>query len=340
MHTLILTCAGTSTRFPNMRPKWTLTHPTGKLMAVAALDGLSGYDRIIVALRDEHLERFPMDAVAAEFAHYGYDVECVPVGNTDSHVSTVCEALQRCAVQGTFTARDCDSGFRHALPTVTSVAVADLRTCGAVAAAGKGFIAVSGEHVRALEEDDVLSPLFLAGAYTFRSAEQFLGYSPQARRLSTVLSRMVAAGEPCAWAEVEGYADWNTREAWMQWCSRWCTLFVDIDGVLTTCGHRTFTPRWQDTQPHTGNIAALNALFDRGTVHVVLTTARPEALREWTEHQLTDLRYHRLIMGLPHARRLLVNDYVPSRGAFTAHAVNTIRDSADLQLALQRAGLR
>ena len=40
MH-LILPAAGQSTRFPNTRPKWMLTHPGGNMMVVEAIRGLN-----------------------------------------------------------------------------------------------------------------------------------------------------------------------------------------------------------------------------------------------------------------------------------------------------------
>ena len=40
MSTLIIPCAGRSTRFPNSRPKWSLTHPYGDLMFIQSIKGL------------------------------------------------------------------------------------------------------------------------------------------------------------------------------------------------------------------------------------------------------------------------------------------------------------
>ena len=39
MNTLLIPCAGKSNRFPNMKPKWMLTHPDGKLMIEKYLTG-------------------------------------------------------------------------------------------------------------------------------------------------------------------------------------------------------------------------------------------------------------------------------------------------------------
>lgn len=38
MRSLIIPCGGKSSRFPNMRPKWLLTHPDGQLMIQKAVN--------------------------------------------------------------------------------------------------------------------------------------------------------------------------------------------------------------------------------------------------------------------------------------------------------------
>ena len=41
MSTLIIPCAGRSSRYPNLRPKWLLTHPDGDLMLEKVVDALT-----------------------------------------------------------------------------------------------------------------------------------------------------------------------------------------------------------------------------------------------------------------------------------------------------------
>ena len=56
MFTLILPCAGNSSRYPNMRPKWSLTHPNGRLMITQGISGLdlSNFDSICMgALKED-----------------------------------------------------------------------------------------------------------------------------------------------------------------------------------------------------------------------------------------------------------------------------------------------
>ena len=62
MATLILPCAGKSTRFENTRPKWSLTHPCGELMLIQGIKGLelNKYDKIIPIFLKEHLEDYKL----------------------------------------------------------------------------------------------------------------------------------------------------------------------------------------------------------------------------------------------------------------------------------------
>ncbi len=40
MSTLIIPCAGQSSRYPNLRPKWMLTHPDGELMIEKVINSI------------------------------------------------------------------------------------------------------------------------------------------------------------------------------------------------------------------------------------------------------------------------------------------------------------
>lgn len=66
---------------------------------------------------------------------------------------------------------------------------------------------------------------------------------------------------------------------------------------------------------------------------VIILSARGEELRALTETtlQTAGLRYDRLILGLPHGERIVVNDRKPS-GLKTAFAVNLPRDTGLGQL--------
>lgn len=92
----------------------------------------------------------------------------------------------------------------------------------------------------------------------------------------------------------------------------------DIDGVLCTTDEN---PGYENHQPHLGRIAKVNALYDTGH-HITLFTARGSHSgidwKELTVGQLSrwGVRYHRLLMGKPHADVVIDDKAVPLRDFF------------------------
>jgi hypothetical protein len=99
------------------------------------------------------------------------------------------------------------------------------------------------------------------------------------------------------------------------------TIFVDIDGTIAE---------------HHGNLSLillkpfniLDGVYEKflewrdKDYAVVVTTARPEGLRTFTEKQLTDngLFFDQLVMGLPVGERVVINDNKPD-GETTARGI-------------------
>lgn len=86
------------------------------------------------------------------------------------------------------------------------------------------------------------------------------------------------------------------------------TFFCDIDGTLFH--YRKFETYKSTTPvPVSDNIELLNNAFDNGNC-IILTTARPEYLRTHTMKELNEsnVKYHRLIMGIERGTRFLIND--------------------------------
>ena len=57
---LIIPIAGSSSRFPGMRPKWMLTMPNGDLMLERAISGLKldNISELVIIALEEHIEKF------------------------------------------------------------------------------------------------------------------------------------------------------------------------------------------------------------------------------------------------------------------------------------------
>ena len=104
------------------------------------------------------------------------------------------------------------------------------------------------------------------------------------------------------------------------------TYFVDIDGTIFV--YRKFeTYTTSEAQVIKSSKQYLQKVKDEGHM-IILTTARPESLREHTQYELSknNIPYDRLIMGIERGPRYLINDMDPSKPGERAIAINVIRD--------------
>jgi uncharacterized HAD superfamily protein len=86
------------------------------------------------------------------------------------------------------------------------------------------------------------------------------------------------------------------------------TIFSDIDGTLIE------QVRFEELNPNVVNVLPgvlekFNEWYEEGH-YIVLTTARPEHLREVTVNQMANagIRYHQLVMGIGREERILINN--------------------------------
>lgn len=98
------------------------------------------------------------------------------------------------------------------------------------------------------------------------------------------------------------------------------TIFTDLDGTLMR--HPGNQQGMLDqTEPLPGVVEKMKAWKAAGAT-IIITTGRPEFVRERTEQQLREagIIYDRLIMGLSSGRRHLINDNKPGFMPDTAEA--------------------
>jgi hypothetical protein len=118
------------------------------------------------------------------------------------------------------------------------------------------------------------------------------------------------------------------------------TIFSDIDGTLIE------QVRFEDLNPNVVNVLPgvaekMNEWYEAGH-YIVLTTARPENLREITKQQMetAGIRYNQLVMGIGREERILINNN--SKGEPDNHramAVPVARDGGFANLEWSSVGL-
>lgn len=102
------------------------------------------------------------------------------------------------------------------------------------------------------------------------------------------------------------------------------TLFVDIDGTIFVHSNKGIS----DMMTHRTNPQVLPGVLDKFNEWneleycIIITTARKECLREYTEEQLlaAGLHYDYLLMGISAGPRIVLNDTKPD-GTITALAI-------------------
>lgn len=337
MYNLLLPVNGKSTRFPNLRPKWLLTHPSGNCMLLSGLLGLNineAIQDIYIITNKADVEKYDfIDGITRQFQDV---LKKTPIfvildGETDSQVSTIQLAIQRKNIRGPIAIKDCDNFFSASLNAISNTIYAarleDVQLINPINKCYIGFYSDIDQYYTA--EKEIISNMFGCGLYTFKDTSVFIKYGKYAKSISEIYNCIEFDTTP-----VRGYVDWGTLEDWQRYCDSWTVFFVDIDGVLVHNSCEYMTPKWGDTQAIIPNVKILNSLYEGGYSQIILTTSRREQFKEITEKQLLKigLKYHKIIYGLlSSCKRTLINDYSQSNTYPTALAINIARNCDNLK---------
>jgi hypothetical protein len=360
--TLVLPCAGRSSRFPGHKPKWLLTQPNGRLMIVDAISNLDlrNVNRVVVGVLREHLVKYCGNdhfALLSTFADGPLHLMMVPITlvvvaeETIDQVQTIECILNAAQVTGPIFLKDCDNQFSCAVTVMNGVSSLEItRDVQSVSIpAAKSYITTekSGK-INNIVEKAILGNTFCVGGYSFASTTTFLETVVACRtmKVQAACTETELAVSDVIWMlmltnpseeffsiPVTGYEDWGTLGAWQAYTKTFLTLFIDIDGTLIKNAGQYFAPRWGYQPALPDSVAYLQALKKKGRVQIILTTSRTESVRRATEVQLKlwDIPYDQLVMGMLHAQRVVVNDYAKTNPFPSAAAINLKRDSDSLR---------
>jgi len=344
LRTLIMPCAGRSSRYPGVRPKWMLTLPEGEIALARAAASLpdNSFDRIVIAIRADHEERYDCRALLKRV--FGTRAEIVVLPHeTRGPADTVAQTIARAGVDGAIAIKDADSFFTpSALPDTSFVSFSDVRQSPRMTNVGaKSFAVINGEGLIVdMVEKSLASNHVSVGLYGFADAERFLeifGVIAKANPdgevfVSHVMSRAIREGLVVKPHVVEGLIDVGTLDDWRRYTRTRGTIVTDIDGVVFRNHSRYFAPLWDEPdEPIAENIEALRT-WEQDGAQIVFMTARPEEYRGRTEAALRQhgLNPHALIMDCRHGRRFLVNDHAGTNPYPSAVAVSLERNSPAL----------
>jgi len=348
MATLILPCAGRSTRFPGTRPKWTLTHPCGDLMLLESIKGidLTKYDQIVAVFIKEDLEKYKLTTgLQKAFKNLPIPVDIVELENkTKSQSETVATAIKKLKITGSILIKDCDGYFIGKYRDDNFVYTCDLKNAGSINASSKSYVDIdSNKFIKTIVEKDVISNLFCCGGYGFDSAVDFVKTYEKLQILtkdslteiyiSHIIFQQILDGKQFNIEQASNFKDWGTIEDWNQYKKQYKTLFIDIDGVLVENSGEFIGKIWGTTNDIKKNKEYINKLYNTGKVRIILTTSRKSSYKCQTIDQLNllDIKYHDIIFDLLHCQRIIINDFSDTNAYPTAKSINIPRNNNNLE---------
>ena len=331
---VIIPCAGASSRFPNMRPKYLLTDYAGRLMVENAAEHYIGKHRVTIVILKDHDERYQARKKLEEA--FSNKVDIVVLDKvTSGPADTVYQAIKRGRVNlsSQLLIKDCDGFYKTNEQDGNVIYVAKLSKHPKIRTAGAKSYTLTNDQsiINSVIEKKIVSDNFCVGGYQFETGQSF---TEAFEKLSTsseifvsnIVDYMISQKSIFFESEVENFIDVGTADDWFDFNDK-PTYFCDIDGTIIKSKWDYYT----ETEPLWDNVSALLNKKKLGC-KIIFTTSRLEKHRKVTQNILDDLGFDGcdLIMGVHHTKRVLINDYANSNPYPTAVAVNIKRDSEDL----------
>lgn len=341
--TVLVPCAGNSTRYPDMKPKYLLYDHEGQLMFKKAVESYFIHDPrtvIYAGIRKEHMDKFDAHKHIRKAIPY---VRIIPIDEeTLGPAHTVSIMLQNINEISSFIVKDCDNFFSHFIPTSNFICTVDVENPNSpkdIPIHNKSFVRTNEQdEIIDIVEKRIVSSKFCAGAYGFLSSDDYEKAFLEIKKkegvdiyVSDVIQKMFQHGHKFSNVNVETYVDVGTAKEWASYTDK-PVIFCDIDGTVVEAQSRVGRNSYSDFPiPLSNNIEALKKMIDKGA-QVIFTTSRPSSEYENLVRMLKGLKFSEfsLITGLNNSRRILINDFCSHAPYPRAEAINIPRNSDTL----------
>jgi hypothetical protein len=336
---IILPAAGLSTRFPNMRPKYTLTDYKGQMMFERAIQYYVGKYNITMGVLREHDNKYNI----SKYIKDTYDklVNVVILNErTTGPAHTVYEILKQANIEDDkeFFIKDCDSFFDHIPTEGNYVCVSSITEHEVLKKLSSKSFVISNDQgiINNIIEKKVVSDKFCVGGYKFEKVglykqtfEKLKNKNVKEIFVSHIIQDCLHNNNIFLEKPITNYIDVGTAEDWFEYNDR-PVIFCDIDGTLV----KAQAKGTYDKQPETlkENVKVMLKYQNNGS-QIIFTTARPKKYDTRTREILDSLGFkeYDLISGLQNVKRILINDYNEANPHPRAIAVNLKRDTDNLK---------
>tara|TARA_Y100001978_G_scaffold202749_1_gene224971 strand:- start:313 stop:1356 length:1044 start_codon:yes stop_codon:yes gene_type:complete len=341
---LIIPVAGSSTRYQGTRPKWLLTMPNGQLMIEKSLSGLDleNIEEIIIIMLREHTKYIKpkvLIGILKKISNIPTNIFLLDE-TTVSQPSTISKYLKSSSLDFDFFIKDSDNYFEFKPKSGNSVSFVDLGNIDLVDAGSKSYIAKNNfDEIEQIVEKKVISDIFCCGGYGFKSSKEFLatyeglgGDGNKDLYISHLIQKKLLDGSTFHAYEAFSYESYGTLVEFRNCVKEVKTIFCDFDGILVENSSKFSSPPWQYV-PIEPNLYYLEEfLSESKDSKLIITTSRPQKeelnIKSFLKEYKIDC--HSIICSLPHAKRVLVNDFSKSNPYPSSVAINLPRDSDEL----------
>jgi hypothetical protein len=335
---IIVPAAGLSSRFPNTRPKYTLTDYSGKIMLESAIKPFIGKYNITIGILKEHNDKYNIIDL---LKHELKDTINIVVleKQTTGPADTVYQIIKKSNIDlnNEILIKDCDSFFDHAYAKGNYICISKFSDNQLIRTpAAKSYITVNEQGiVQNIVEKKVISDKFCVGGYKFESAKMYCDSFEQLSKqneeiyVSNIIQYCLFNGKIFIENLVTNYIDVGTSEEWFNYNDK-AVIFCDIDGTIIKAQPKSDYNI--AATPLIKNLECIKKLITEKN-QVIFVTARPEIYRNETQNMLDllGLSGHSLIMGLQNCKRILINDFNVANPYPRAIAINIARDSDTLK---------
>ena len=334
---IIMPAGGLSTRFPNMRPKYSLADYQGNMMFESAIKPYLGQHHITIGLIAENEAKYKIADYIED--KYGDAITVIILPErTDGPADTAYQILKQIDLPADteILIKDCDSFFDHEYQLGNYVCVSSIKEHEVLKKLGSKSFIVSNDQgiITSIIEKQVVSDKFCVGGYKFESADMYITAFEKLKDaevpeifVSHIIEQCLNDGHIFKEASVTKYFDVGTAEDWFEYNDR-SVVFCDVDGTIIVAQNRM---KDDPVTPLPKNIERVKQLVANGG-KLIFTTARPADRRDKDIAMLKSLGFEdfELISGLPNTKRILINDYNEANPYPRAIGVDIKRDSDNL----------
>ena len=345
MINLILPVAGQSSRYPNMRPKWLITLPDGKLMIEKSIENfnIKIFHKIYIVVLKEHLKKYveKKNLIKSLKKNISKKIEIIELKNpTSCQAETVYKAIKLARIKGGIVIKDCDNTFKCRFDKKPSneVMILNLNNTDLIEAKSKSYVTFDKlKKIQNIVEKKVISDFFCCGAYSFKSSLDYLYFAKKLLSksddvyISHVIYEMILNQHIFKYKEVSDYIDWGTVREFRNFQRKYISLFCDFDGCLVINGSK-FGKQGYDTKGIYENLNTISKILATGFAELIITTSRPKEQKKNIKNILKkfNIKAKYILTDLLHSKRALINDFSETNPFPSSIAINLERDSNKL----------